>query len=70
VPKADLLKTPELVRSGLCPCNSGREFTDRCAICYGPASQKAGLNARATPSQKYRLTIDMMAEFAINHRFV
>jgi hypothetical protein len=34
-------KPAQQVRSGLCACNSGRKFSDCCAIGCGPGSQKA-----------------------------
>jgi len=34
-------KPAQQERPGLCPCDSGREFIDCCAISDGPKSQKA-----------------------------
>ena len=34
-------KPAQQVRPNLCPCNSGREFIDCCAVGHDPASQKA-----------------------------
>ena len=34
-------KPAQQVRPGICPCNSGREFIDCCAVGHDPASQKA-----------------------------
>jgi hypothetical protein len=34
-------KPAQQERPGLCPCDSGRQFIDCCAIGSGPASQKA-----------------------------